>query len=278
MPDGDPIAVAGEIAAHYMEGEEQRRLSGSGVPLELVRTQEILLRFLPPPPAALLDVGGGPGAYAFWLAELGYTVHLVDPVPLHLEQARATERERGALAGISQGDARRLELADYSADAVLLLGPLYHLTERSERLLALREAHRVLRPGGLLFAAAISRFASALDGLARGFLRDPEFHQIVERDLLDGQHRNPGNQSGYFTTAFLHHPNELRAEITEAGFELDALLAVEGPAWLIAKLDRFWEDADHREVLLGVLRALEAEPSLLGASAHLIAAGRKAHR
>src|SRR5204862_445674 len=105
----------------------------------------------------------------------------------------------------------------------LLLGPLYHLTEPSDRLAALREAHRVLRGGGIIFAAAISRFASALDGLVRGFLHDEQFVRIVERDLKDGQHRNPTEHPAYFTTAFFHHPDELRAEVEEAGFRLELL-------------------------------------------------------
>src|SRR4051794_13680018 len=130
VADPDPRATDPEVVAHYNAGREEDRLTAEGAPLELVRTQEILLRYLPPPPAVVLDVGGGPGVYAFWIAERGYTVHLMDPVPLHLEQARARAGNSAstALATISLGDARRLEFEIGSADAVLLLGPLYHLT------------------------------------------------------------------------------------------------------------------------------------------------------
>src|SRR5262249_58047401 len=76
-----------EIAAHYNAGVEQPRLaSGAGL-LELARTQEIIERVFPPPPAVVYDVGGGPGAYACWLARHGYAVHLLDVVPLHVAQA-----------------------------------------------------------------------------------------------------------------------------------------------------------------------------------------------
>src|SRR5204862_1547957 len=139
-------------------GHEQHRFSSPGGQLEFTRTRELLQRYLPPPPAVILDVGGGPGTYALWLAGLGYEVHLIDILPLHVEQAlRASEASsRARLAGAVVGDARHLDVPDGSADAVLLLGPLYHLIERSDRLAALREAHRVLRAGGVIFAAAIS--------------------------------------------------------------------------------------------------------------------------
>jgi ubiquinone/menaquinone biosynthesis C-methylase UbiE len=79
-----------------------------------------------------------------------------------------------------------LDRSEQSADVVLLLGPLYHLIEAADRRKALQEAYRVLVPGGLLFAAAISRFASALDGLAQDLFADPVFDQIVQRDIADG--------------------------------------------------------------------------------------------
>jgi SAM-dependent methyltransferase len=92
-------------------------------------------------------------------------------------QAReaAATRPRITFASAEVGDARALRLADASADAVLLLGPLYHLPERAGRLKALAEARRVRRPGAMVLAAAISRLASTLDGLRGGYLADPSF-------------------------------------------------------------------------------------------------------
>src|SRR5436309_942768 len=82
-----------------------------------------------------------------WLAARGYAVHLVDAVPLHVEQARQAGQAQPdhPLAGLAVGDARRLDWADAAVDAVLLLGPLYHLTAREDRVQALRESRRVLR-------------------------------------------------------------------------------------------------------------------------------------
>jgi ubiquinone/menaquinone biosynthesis C-methylase UbiE len=267
-----------EILAHYEKvGERERLLRGGAGRLEYLRTRELLDRYLPPPPVTVLDVGGGAGVYALPLAREGYSIHLIDPVPLHVEQAReASALQRDApLASAEVGDARRLMCDDNSVDAVLLLGPLYHLTSREDRLQALREAYRVIRPGGVVAAAAISRFASTYDGLLRGFLEDPSFEEIVERDVREGQHRNPTGRPEWFTTAYFHLPEELRDEVIEAGFKVEALVGIEGPAWVLPDLDTWLEDPLRRSRLLEAIRRVETEPSLLGATAHILVVGRR---
>jgi SAM-dependent methyltransferase len=255
-----------DITAYYGRGEEQHRLSGWGR-LEFVRTQELLERFLPPPPAVVLDVGGGPGAYAAWLGGLGYRVQLLDPIALHVEQARA--------AGVSAslGDARSLPFDDGSADAVLLLGPLYHLPEDDDRRRALAQARRVLRPGGVLAAAAISRFAGTIDGLVKGHFASPRFELFTERVLEDGRHRNPEHVQGWFTTAYFHLPDEFAEEVRAAGFELRGVYAIEGIGQWLRDLDGWLDDPDRRAALLRGIGRVETEPSMLGASPHLLAVG-----
>lgn len=273
----DPSSDAKAVMAFYALGLERDRLAAGHGALEFARTRALLERHLPPPPAVVADVGGGPGQYALWLAARGYRVHLVDPVPLHIEQARAAVAGRpgAALASAEVGDARALELPDASADAVLLLGPLYHLPDRADRLRALAEARRVCRPGGVVVAAAISRFASTLDGLRSGYLEDPAFADVAAGDRRDGRHRNPTGDPAYFTTAYFHRPEELAGECAAAGLVHEATLAVEGPGWLLADLDARLGDDQRRAVLLDALAALEAEPAMLGASAHLLAVARR---
>jgi hypothetical protein len=110
---------------------------------------------------------------------------------------------------------------------------LYHLTEAADRKRALLEVSRVLRSGGLMFAAAISRFASALDGLGRDLFADARFTAIVADDLLDGQHRNPTDRLDYFTTAYLHRAEDLRTEVVTAGLQIEGLFGLEGPGWFL---------------------------------------------
>jgi len=270
------IVIDPAIESHYGTGYERSRLFPAGRPsLEFVRSVELLDRLLPAPPARLLDVGGGPGTYAAPLARLGYQVHLVDPVELHVEQARQAAGSGPAAAFTAgAGDARGLSEPDQSQDAVLLFGPLYHLTDGADRQRALSEARRVLRPGGRLLAMAVCRFASLLDGLYAGWLDDPEFRPIVEQDLVDGQHRNPDpvGRPEFFTTAYFHTPDGLAGEVERAGFSGTAVYGVEGPGW---PLRQEWADPRRREHILFAARSAETEPSLIGFSHHLIAAATR---
>jgi ubiquinone/menaquinone biosynthesis C-methylase UbiE len=265
------------IESHYGLGGERSRLFPDRTPsLEFVRTLELLDRLLPAPPARVLDVGGGPGTYAAPLAARGYRVHLLDPVGLHVEQARQAAGS-GPAAAFTAGldDARQLPVPDQSQDAVLLFGPLYHLTGAADRRQALSEARRVLRPGGRLLAMAICRFASLLDGLYRDWLDDPQFRPIVDQDLVNGQHRNPDpvGRPEFFTTAYFHTPHGLTGEIETAGFTGVACYGVEGPGW---PLRTEWADPQRREQILFAARSVETEPCLMGFSQHLIASATRA--
>jgi SAM-dependent methyltransferase len=259
-----------EIRAYYDRGGEDGRLLAGAGRLEFLRTWDVLTRALPGPPAAVLDVGGATGVYAAPLAGRGYVVHLVDPVPSHVDVAAA---QPGVTAAV--GDARALDRPDASADAVLLLGPLYHLVDRADRLAAWREAGRVLRPGGVMVAATINRFASMLDGLGRNLLERPEFFDVILSDLATGQHRNLTDVPGWFTTAYFHHPDEPAIEATEAGLVVDRVVLVEGPLWILERIGEILADETRTAQVLDLLRQVETEPSLFGASAHLLTVARR---
>jgi len=277
FPDHQPETLDEQIIHYYMQGKEATRLTIGIGPLEQARTRELIGRYLPEAPQVILDVGGGPGVYACWLARQGHEVHLIDALPLHVEQARqASEAQPDApLASCLEGDARRLQAGDGIADAVLLYGPLYHLLEKDDRLRALRECRRVLRLGGLLMAVGISRFASLHVGLVRGWISDEEFLQMVENELADGRHLPPQNFPGLFTTAYFHHPDELSSEVEEAGYERLATLAVEGAGWLDPDLETRWHDRRQREAILAAVRLTEGEHTVLGLSPHIMVVARK---
>jgi SAM-dependent methyltransferase len=259
------------VSGYYERSDEAGRLGSDSV--ELLRTRELLGTWLPAAPAEVLDAGGGAGVYALWLAGLGYAVDLVDAMPKHVDQAsEASDRAASPLRSAQVGDARALTKADASVDAVLLLGPLYHLIEPAHRRRALAEAWRVLRPGGIVIAAAIGRWASTADGLMLGFLGEEPFPEVVAADVATGVHQNPDAHPRWFTTAYFHTPEELAGEVAEAGFAVDGPVAVEGPWPVHASL---LDGAGKQEIALAAIRRLERDPSVLGGSPHLLVAGRK---
>ncbi|MET7473307.1 class I SAM-dependent methyltransferase [Streptomyces sp. NPDC005648] len=259
-----------EILAYYNRGEEDARLRPGGAPagrLEYWRTQDVLRRLLPAAPARVLDVGGGSGVHAEWLARDGYDVDLVDAVPLHVELA-------SQLLGVTArlGDARALSEDDASYDAVLLLGPLYHLVERADRVRALTEARRVVRPGGPVIAATINRYAGLHDLLREQRYFDPA--QRLRTDRVSDHGRHDG-ENGLFTTAYFAQPAEVPGEFTEAGLTVEGQYGLEGLAWLMGGIEHWLDDPERRAAVLAATRRTESEPTLLGASAHLLTAGRR---
>jgi SAM-dependent methyltransferase len=267
--DAEDDAEDAALRAYYGRGLERDRLSDGRGQLEFVRTTEIVLRRLPSAPALIADIGGGPGRYALWLASLGYQVEHRDLMPLHVQQLM-TDAAGVTAINTAVGDARDLDLPSASADAVLLFGPLYHLTDRAERVRALRECARITRPGGPVFAVAISRWAARIDGMLRErlYLKHP-----AARDLINEVDRTgmlpPMHEGGF--TAFCHRPDELRDEMAEAGLEVTDLVSVEGPAFILADVDEWMTNPVDRTVALDVARAIERVPDLIGFGPHLLA-------
>ena len=270
-----PPAAVNPVVDYYTHViDERERLRHDIGPLEQARTRELIQRYLPPPPVTVFDVGGASGPYAFWLAELGYAAHLIDVVPRHIEQARALAAQPGApqLASAAVGDARALDLPDACADAVLMHGPLYHLAERADRLLAIGEARRVLRPGGVLLAFGITRYAGLIYGLTAGHVFDRDYMRMIAHEVRTGHRQNAPAWMATFPNAYFHLPDELVAEVREGGLRCEGALGVIGPAWLAPDLAASWADEAQRETFLEAARLTEHEPAL---GARILAVGGK---
>ena len=244
------------------------RFEGMPGLLEYLRTVDIIGRHLPPPPAAVADIGGGPGRYTTWLAELGYHVHHRDLVPLHVEQAAAATAAHPTV-DTAIGDAIHVDLPDSSVDAVLLLGPVYHLPSRTDRLRALREAARIVRPDGHLFVAAISRWAPRIRVLTeRLYTQTPGFLDELGHVERTGELR-PVFEGAF--NGYTHRPAQLRSEVRVAGLTVLDIIGVEGPGSLLRDLDARLQDGPDTAVVLDTARALERVPELIGLGPHLIA-------
>ena len=267
MDTGQSPELHPHISAYYDEHfDEVDRLSADAFGrLEMERTKELLSRELPPAPAHILDVGGGPGVYAAWLASLGYLVTLIDPVARHREQAA-----EHATFAVEPGDARTLTAADASADAVLMLGPLYHLPDPGDRARALREANRVVKPGGLIAAAFISRQAPILDLASKLRINDDAIHSAL-KPL--SRHGSNDFETG-FTVAYFHTVDEIREDFRAAGLAEPAIFGIEGPLFPLLSSGLVEDKVDYFEAALRAARLADGHPELLSASAHLLAVTR----
>lgn len=278
MPELSPQEhVDARILAYYgSEFDEADRLvgrSGQGV-LEFERTQQIVGEHVPAG-SRIIDIGGASGLHAAALAERGDTVVLIDPVPSHVEAAC-----RYGTFTAKLGDARSLPEDDDSFDAAMLLGPLYHLVDRRDRLRALGEAIRVVRPGGWIFAAGISRLSAmawvtvigpsielATSGKATPRSSYPEkWRRLIEDGA--GELGHGGFPGGHF-----HLADDLEEEALEAGLHDVRVIGIEGPGAQAIEISR-----SHDPLLIAAARTLaeafESPPGLRDLSPHLLALGR----
>lgn len=271
--------MSSKIIEYYANSffEDERLSSDIWGSIEWIRTIDIFERYLPSAPASVHDIGGGTGTYSCWLLEKGYSVTFVDLVPKHVEMAtkKMSRIAKPEMFSSLVGDSCNLDAADNSTDLVLLMGPLYHLQEENKRYLALKEALRILKPGGHLFCAIISKFASLLDGLNSGYIHDPEFRTIIKGDLKSGCHNNHTTKQEYFTTAYFQHPDELTKEMTTAGFTGIKTLGIEGILWASKDLETLRKDTEAWKTAFDFMRSVESDSSIIAASPHIMGIGIK---
>ncbi|MDO5316894.1 MAG: class I SAM-dependent methyltransferase [bacterium] len=272
-----------EIYDFYNNGAEIGRLErGLGI-VEFHRTKEILSRYIESG-KVIYDIGGGIGMYAAWLAKKGNEVHLIELAENAVEYAKANMMQDCQFIA-ETGNALQVNRPDESADVVLLMGPQYHLRDRGERLQSLREAFRMLKKGGLLVAAAISKFSSMTWALSvygekknqnlMEFLDDPVFFNMIKGEMTTGDHIRPAEYPRFIAESYFTISEEMKSEITEVGFAVDKAIAVEGCIWFTPHLAEKWEDKASRERLLDIVRLTESEPEMMGMSPHFLVVSRK---
>ncbi len=239
-------------------------------------TWRVLQHHLPPPPGALADVGGGPGRYAVELSAAGYDVTLVD---LSAGVLRLAD-ELAATADVTLARSVHANALDLSVlpgdffDAVLLLGPLYHLLSVDERRQCLAEARRLLRDGGFLFAAFITRYSPLRNMARRAPMALMNETDLVRRVLTTGQHRSSG--ADRFTDAYFAHPTEIAPLLESSGFGVLDLIACEG---IVSGIEEQLNalEGDAWEAWVALNYQVARDPSILGAADHLLCVGRKIH-
>ena len=254
---------------------EANRLEQHLFQIEGARSKQIIEEYLKPS-MKIADIGGATGVYSFWLSEKGHEVHLLDATPWHIEEAKRKEEEAGKkLGSVQVGDGRDLPFDSNTFDLVLLFGPLYHLQDEKDRIQSIKEAHRILKPGGIVLAATISRYASMFEGFWTDELRNPEFEIIVKGDLESGKHVNSTGNPFYFTTAYFHTQKERDKEFKAAVFAETDTKAIEGFGWLVPDFENRWKDQAYRKRLLDYVKRTESDPAMITISAHVMTIGRK---
>lgn len=272
-----------DVLAGYNAGIERNRLRTDLGLIEFERTKELMIETLPKPPAVIYDIGGGYGEYSWWLASLGYEVHLFDISKTNIEisEELGSHYPGVKLAAREVLDARSIARSDSSADAILLMGPFYHIVEKFEWLLAIKECFRLLKKNGVLFTAAITPYATLLwattvFGTQNRLLEEDAFMDMVAGELSDGEHIKPADSSyqGIGRSHF-HSADELKSELSDGGFHSHAVHGVVGGAWLAPNIDELWKNPDSRNALMRAVRMLDMRDDIIGLSTHILAISQK---
>jgi S-adenosylmethionine-dependent methyltransferase len=262
-----------DIASFYNSAVEREHSRLQRHQLEYDITWRYLDKYLPPQ-GSILEVGAATGGYTLGLAKRGYRVTAVDLSPILLQQCqrRISDEDLADQVQFIQADARDLsQITQKEFDAVLLMGPLYHLVDETDRKKALMEAFVHLRAGGILFSAFISRFGIMGDLLRNvpDWIEDQtDVHSILENGK-DPDHYPRGGFRAYFTRV-----SEIAPLHESIGFETMVVAGVE-PA--ISADDESYNklEGNQRQLWLDLLYKISAETSILGASRHLLYIGRK---
>ncbi len=267
--------ISKNIEVFYNKASEETRLEkGMGV-FEFERIKWLIEKYLYTSPSKIIDVGGGTGKYAEWLAKKGHEVHLVEPVAKHLQLAENRAKKLKNKFSVHLGESRKLDFKNNYADLILLHGPLYHLQKKEDRELTIKEAKRVLKNGGIILGFAINYTASTLVGLLNGLIHKSSFFEMCKNELTTGIHNPPDDFPWLLAEAYYHHPEQLKEEFRHQDLTYLNTYAVEGMAWLDKDFFANMQNDKKRENLIELLKITENDSYILPFSPHMMIAVKK---
>lgn len=217
----------------------------------------------------IFDIGGGAGRYSIYLAEKGHRVSLLDLSKRNIEVAKEKSAERGiSLEAYIHGNALGLDKYEQKYDVILLMGPLYHLINESDRRAAVDGALRLLKPNGIIIASFISNYAPIQDYL-KGV------YPIESVDELLVYLKNGVNQGDKgFTIAYFTDYKEAKDLMNSFGLTELVFAGVENILGAKEKEVNMLEDYEYKK-WLEIGYQLSQDENLMGTSEHFLYIGRK---
>jgi len=267
--------ISRNIEQFYNKASEETRLEkGMGL-FEFERIKYLIEKYLHLRSSTIIDIGGGTGKYSEWLTKKGHYVHMVEPVEKHIKIAEKRAEKLKKPFSIHMSSAHPLAFPSNFADLVILHGPLYHLQKKEERLLAINEAKRVVKTGGIILGVSINYTASTLVGLLNGLIHHKDFFAMCKDELQTGIHLPPEQFPWLLAEAYFHRPDELKSEFQQAGLSHLNTYAIEGMTWLDKNYFQHLADPHKRKNLMELLAITENDDYLLPFSPHMMIAVKK---
>ncbi|MEO8254273.1 MAG: class I SAM-dependent methyltransferase [Flavobacterium sp.] len=237
--------------------------------------KSLIEKYTPSISSKIIDIGGGTGKYSEWLANKGHRVHLVEPVSKHIKIAENRANKLKNKFSVHLGESRKLEFPNNYADLIILHGPLYHLQNKEDRDLTIREAKRVLKNGGIILGFAINYTASTLVGLLNGLIHKKTFFEMCKEELTTGLHNPPSDFPWLLAEGFYHKPQQLKEEFINQDLSYLNIYAVEGMAWLDKDYFANMLNDINKKTLIELIKTTENDSYLLPFSPHMRIAVKK---
>lgn len=267
--------ISKHVENFYNQASEEDRLENGMGTFEFERVKSLIEKYISGANATIIDVGGGTGKYAEWLAKKNHDVHLVEPVLKHIKLAQKRANKLKNKFSVIQGESQNLNFPDGFADLVILHGPLYHLQDQEDRERTIREAKRVLKKDGIVLGFAINHSASTVVGLFNGMIHNEAYFNMCKTELSEGVHNPPKDFPWLLAEAFYHKPDQLKHEFLTQKLTFLNLHAVEGMAWLDANFFTSLADEKKKKTLIELIELTENDNHLLAFSPHMMIAAKK---